>query len=331
MYPAAPPSSHVFLGASRRWQAAACHNRPVHGRADVADGDWDEATRRAIAWLLESEEPAIRSLTRRDLLGGRADPDDGILAGPKVTALLGGQRPDGGFGVHPYSKWRGAHWRLVSLVELGVPAHEPRSTRAADTVLAWLTSEGHRSRITTVDGLVRRCASQEGNVLAVCSRLGLAEDDRVGLLADSLIDWQWPDGGWNCDIAASGRRSSFHESLPAMWGLFEYWLATGDERAKAAAMRTAELLLEHRVYHSLHAGAVINRAWLALHYPPYWHYDVLQALLVLSRVGVAGDPRCRGAASPTAGGARAPIGGSRPARMLARSRWSTGAARPRTR
>jgi hypothetical protein len=30
-----------------------------------------------------------------------------------------------------------------------------------------------------------------------------------------------------------------------------------------------------------------------LHYPPYWHYDVLQALLVLSRMGLAGDERAR--------------------------------------
>ena len=35
--------------------------------------------------------------------------------------LLAGQRRDGGFGVHPYRKWTGAHWRLVSLVELEVP------------------------------------------------------------------------------------------------------------------------------------------------------------------------------------------------------------------
>ena len=36
---------------------------------------------------------------------------------------------------------------------------------------------------------------------------------------------------------------------------------------------------------------MIHRAWLAPHYPPYWHYDILQALLVLSRMGKAGDPR----------------------------------------
>jgi hypothetical protein len=24
-------------------------------------------------------------------------------------------------------------------------------------------------------------------------------------------------------------------------------------------------------------GAVIRRDWLTLHYPPYWHYDILQS------------------------------------------------------
>jgi hypothetical protein len=34
---------------------------------------------------------------------------------------------------------------------------------------------------------------------------------------------------------------------------------------------------------------------LTLHYPPYWHYDILQSLLVLSRMRLTGDPRCRDA------------------------------------
>jgi hypothetical protein len=49
--------------------------------------------------------------------------------------------------------------------------------------------------------------------------------------------------------------------------------------------------LSHRLYRSLSDGEVIDRRWLALHYPPCWHYEVLQALQVLSRLGKAGDPR----------------------------------------
>ena len=107
--------------------------------------------------------------------------------------------------------------------------------------------------------------------------------------------WQWPDGGWNCDLRGTGRRSSFHESLTPAWGLWEYWRATGEHEAREAALRAAGLFLGHRLFRSLATGQVIRRDWLTLHYPPYWHYDILQALLVLSRMRLTGDPRCRDA------------------------------------
>jgi hypothetical protein len=199
----------------------------------------DAPTLAALAWLLSSKEPAVRYLTRRELLDDRdgaaaaADATQ-LLEGPKTWARRAGQQPDGGLGVHPYRKWTGAHWWLVSLVELAAPAGEPRLQAAAATVLDWLTGRSHRRRVQVIDGLTRRCASQEGNALAVACRLGMAADPRAELLAHSLVDWQWPDGGWNCDLRASGRRSSFHESLPPAWGLHEYWLATDPCRAGAS-------------------------------------------------------------------------------------------------
>jgi hypothetical protein len=73
--------------------------------------------------------------------------------------------------------------------------------------------------------------------------------------------------------------------------LHEYSQATGDPAARDAAGRAAELFLAHRLFRRLADGQVINRAWLAPRYPPYWHYDILQPLLVLSRMGMAADPR----------------------------------------
>jgi hypothetical protein len=124
----------------------------------------------------------------------------------------------------------------------------PRASRAvaaAGHVLAWLASL--RRRVPRIGGLARARASVEGNALAACCRLGLAADPRVRSLAGSLIAWQWPDGGWNCDPAATGRRSSFHESLAPAWGLHEYGQATGDPAARDAASRTAGLFLAHRI------------------------------------------------------------------------------------
>jgi hypothetical protein len=243
--------------------------------------------RTAVDWLLTSSEPAVRFLARRDLLDEDAKDDAAqILDGRIVRTLLAG--PDD---VHPYKKWTGAHWRLVSLVELAIPPGEPRAVAAAGRVLDWLCGDSHRRSVQVIDGLARRCASQEGNAIAVCARLGLADDERVELLARSLVEWQWPDGGWNCDKRASGRSSSFHESCPPMWGLHEYAEATGADWARDAALRAAEMFLAKRLFRSPRTGEVLRRSYLDLRYPPFWHYDVLQGLLVLSRIGVVRDPR----------------------------------------
>lgn len=250
----------------------------------------------ATHWLLESDEPGIRLQARRDLLGedsarGEATAGPAVLEGPRITALLTGQQADGGFGVHAYQKWMGAHWRLVSLVELGVPAGEPRALAALETVLDWLLGDGHRRNVPVIDGRARRCASQEGNALAVACRLGRADDPRVERLAASLVDWQWPDGGWNCDRRAPASHASFNETVTPLWGLAEYARATGDRAAVGAARRACELLLDHRVYLSHRTGEVGNAKWLDVRYPPYWRYDLHQGLLMLARAGALPDPR----------------------------------------
>ena len=135
--------------------------RPRSGRAGVA-----ARLRRAGGPLPDPPRPARRGWRPRR----RRGPGPGRAR--RSRALLAGQQPDGGFGVRPYSKWTGAHWRLVSLVELAAPAGEPRLQAAASTVLDWLTGAAHRRTVQVVDGLTRRCASQEGNALAVACRLG---------------------------------------------------------------------------------------------------------------------------------------------------------------
>lgn len=243
-----------------------------------------------IKWLLESREPAIRRLVRRELLG-QVTPQEDALGGPLVRGLLAGQQSDGGFGDHPYNKWEGAHWRLVSLVELGIPAGQPRALAALEQVLTWLNSDRHRDSVPVIKGRSRRCGSQEGNALAVASRLGAAYDERVALLATDLMRWQWPDGGWNCDRRPEAHRSSFHETLPPIWGLHEYASATGNTEAAESAAAGADLLLDHRMFRSLQTGERIKDEWLTFKWPPFWHYDVLQAMVVLERLGRAKDER----------------------------------------
>jgi hypothetical protein len=236
-----------------------------------------------MAWLLAAEEPSVRYLTRRDLRDADSGSDRAaITSGPWISALLAGQREDGGFGGDPYRKWTGTHWRLVSLAELEAPANDPRVAAAAEHVLAWIV-DGLRNPPRMVDGLSRSHASIHGNALGACTRLGLAGDERTHRLAEAIISWQWPDGGWNCDNRADGHRSSFHESLRTAWGLQEYATATGHTGAREAAERTVELFLQHRVFRRGGTGKPINARWLTMPYPSYWHYDVLSALIVIAR------------------------------------------------
>ena len=205
-----------------------------------------------------------------------------------IAGLLSGQRPDGGFGVHPYSKWRGSHWRLVSLTELGVPQGSRAARAAADDVLAWIAAP---SEPVVIAGRERRHTSMEGNALAACCRLGMARDARVRHLVEVLLRSQWPDGGWNCDTRPEARRSSFHESLAPIWGLVEYHRATQHADALHAAERAAEVLLEHRLFRSRASGEVILAEWLHIHWPHYWHYDYFQGLRAIDLVGRLDDPR----------------------------------------
>ena len=253
----------------------------------------------AVNWLLESDDPSVRYLTLTKILDRPSDSREVLVAkkqipnGPVVKTLLSGQRADGGFGVHPYQKWTGAHWRLVSLVELGIPPGFRPAIKATDLVLKWLLGESHLSNIPKINGRYRRCASQEGNALAVCSRLGLAEDPRVVKLAESLVEWQWPDGGWNCDRRPEADHSSVNESLSTLWGLVEYQRATGDRKYLKPIERASEFFLQHHLFQSDHTGEIIHPSMVKLHYPLYWHCDILQELMILARAGRLNDPRTR--------------------------------------
>jgi hypothetical protein len=189
------------------------------------------------------------------------------------------------YGVHAYGKWRGAFWRLASLVDVGVDTGRPDVEDAAEQVLAWLSSPARLRRIhkRRIEGRVRRCASQDGLGIYACLLLGL-RDPRLDTLAESLVDTQWPDGGWNCDLRPEASHSSFNETWGPILGLAEY--GAGDD-----ARRGAEFLLRHRVAFSERTGLPAHPKIFALRYPPYWHYDLLVGLRTLLRAGRLGDPR----------------------------------------
>jgi hypothetical protein len=248
--------------------------------------------------LLQSPEPAIRYKTLIGVVGvlptsqeARAVQQE-LHRSPMVQALLSERDAETGMiPLHPYNKWRGSHWVLACLADLGYPPGDESLQAMMDQVYAWLLSPEHQKNIRAIDGRVRRCASQEGNALWASLSLGLA-GGRSQELAERLIRWQWPDGGWNCDKRPEAVNSSFMESLIPLRALALYAQMSGDPAAQQSVEQSAEVFLKRALFKRRRDGAVIDVDFVRLHYPPYWHYDILFALKVMSEIGRIGDPRC---------------------------------------
>ncbi|RIK34069.1 MAG: hypothetical protein DCC55_33770 [Chloroflexi bacterium] len=253
-----------------------------------------------IECLLQSAEPAIRYQVMVNVMDEhpssppmqqvRAE----IRSSPRTRLLLAERLSDGALPHHPYAKWVGAHWVLVALADLQYPPGDERLVPLREQVLNWLLGASHTKGIRTINGRVRRCASQEGNALYALLKLGLA-DERVDQLAARLRQWQWPDGGWNCDKRPEAHNSSFTESLIPLRALALHAQITTNPDSQCAVARAAEIFLKRHLFRRQHDGTIIHPDFVRLHYPCYWHYDILFGLSVMAEAGLIDDPRCQAA------------------------------------
>ena len=246
--------------------------------------------------LLTSDEPSIRFKAKLALTAKTPAPRTqtslrkAIANSSRVAALLSERDSKGKIPHHPYSKWRGAHWVLADLADLGYPPGDTCLLPLRDQVYDWLFSEDHQKRFTCINGLWRRCASQEGNAIYYLNTLGLA-DERTNDLVDRLENMQWPDGGWNCRRDLDAEHSSFMETITPMRGMIAHGKSTGSRKAKKMAKAASEIFLKRHLYRRQTNGNVIQSNFTKLHHPLYWHYDILFALKVLGEGGFARDKR----------------------------------------
>ncbi len=250
--------------------------------------------------LRSSTEPSIRYLYQRDVLGKNPltpelqEMQEEIRFSGRVVKMLAPRGEDGRFPWDAYTKWAGAFWTLLSLVELRYPPGDTGLAPLRDQVLEWLLSEQHLKNIRFIDGRWRRCALQEASAVLAMLQLGIV-DDRITRLVESLLKWQWPDGGWNCDKHPAAIHSSFHETWIPLLALKAYADASGSPRVYEAVERASEVFLSHQLYKRKSDGAVMDEQFTRLAYPAYWHYDILAGLRVVAAVGRITDPRCAAA------------------------------------
>lgn len=267
----------------------------------------------ALRVLLECDEPSVRYRARVGVLGEDVRSPaikglrEAIRTSQRVQTLLGHRDAEGRLvskrGV--YDKWQGAHWIMASLAELGYPVQDLGLLPVREQVLeCWLGREFYeefeakgrtdahgRVGVPFINGLPRRCASQQGWALYYLITLGLA-DERVHQLAERLLYWRWPDGGWNCDKDPRATHSTFIHTIHGIRALSLYGRLYGEAQALAAVDKAAEIFLARQLFKRRSDGAVMNPQFTKLHYPVYWHYDILFALKVLGETGHLDDARC---------------------------------------
>lgn len=253
---------------------------------------------RVIDQLLNSNEPSISYLCRRDVL--QEDPaSDHMLAlqeqirdSERVRVMLRPRRESGRFPWHSYDKWIGAFWTLLVLSDIGYPAGDLTLVPLRDQVLDWLLSEQHLKKVPLINGRWRRCACQEGSIVLAMLKLDIV-DERITVLVENLLKWQWPDGGWNCDKNPTATHSSFHETWLPLRAMIAFVEASGSSRAAESVDKASEVFLSHHLFMTRSAPTAILDEFTHPAYPAYWHYDYLVGLKVMGEVGRLSDPRCR--------------------------------------
>ncbi len=253
-----------------------------------------------VSQLIGLDEPAVRYKIETQVRGREPDAAEmrqlreSIKHSEQVQGLLAERDAEGSIPYHAYAKWDGAHWVLNLLADLCYPPGDESLRPLAEQVYEWLLSDTreHTMKRLTFAGRTRMCASMEGNAIYYLLALGLA-DERIELMAERLLNWQWPDGGWNCDKHKHAlHNSSFTETLLPLRGLAAYVRHTGNPRARAVVEQAAEVFLKRRLFRRLHGGDVIDDNFVLLHFPCYWHYDILMALKVMHEAGFIRDERC---------------------------------------
>ncbi len=268
-------------------------NRISKGIITVADRDKMPVVQK----LLVSSEPSVRWKIRRNVLQEdinskkikklQAD----IKGSERVRKLLSERDRDGRIPYHPYAKWYGAHWVLSLLADLGYPPNDKSLIPLREQAYQWLLPNDLLETFNKNKELIRIHGSIEGNLIYSLFTLGLA-DERIEILVQRLLQSQWPDGGWNCDKKPQACHSSFHETLIPLRGLYLYAKTSGNRIANRAVEWAAEVFLQRHLFRRKTNGRIIRPQFLLLHYPCYWHYDILFGLKVLAETNFIQDTRC---------------------------------------
>ena len=215
---------------------------------------------------------STRPPTARELRILRHEIRESVLA----RTLLAELDAAGRIPLPPSHRWRGAHWVLYMLADLGSAPGDKSLWPLRDQACEWLLAPDRPEPI---------CGALEGNALYYLLFLEI-DDGRADSLAHRLA------GSLPKTLGRSP--AALGQALAALRGLALHARLRAACASGDAAARLAEHLLAHRLYQKPD-GRPLSAACASLHYPCYEHCDFLFGLKVMVEAGHIADERCRDA------------------------------------
>lgn len=241
-------------------------------------------------WLSEPDQPAVRYLAMRDLLGIRGgelrEAWSEIPSRGWVKQILLNRQPSGYWvdGADLYRpKYISTNWMLLILSDLGLTREVPWVAESAemwrDTYAradgGFDTPTGETSELCLV-----------GNTARALVKFGYEEDPKVRSAYDWLVKNQKPNGGWHC-----WGKNGVIDGWEGMSAFAAYPRQRWTRSMKGAVDRGLEFYLERRL---LRQGGRYD-PWYRLHFPYHYYYDLLVGLEFVTALGSRGDPRAASA------------------------------------
>ena len=256
-----------------------------------------EANAKVLSWLLEENQPSVRYRALVDLLDRKETDPEVRSARSKIGRVgwahdqLRRQGPNGFWEPREpknleqwidflyYPTYLATNWRALVLSDLGLDSSHPGIRKLAEKVFEY------KLRLSSPFNFYHEEACIVGNTARMLTRFGYADDRRVRMLFDWLLEDQRADGGWNCSQGTPGTLDVW-EPLAALASLPE---GKRSSDMKRAISRGVEFYLRRQLFKEGPAYA----PWLRLHYPNHYFYDLLVGLDLVTELGPADDRRLR--------------------------------------
>jgi len=244
----------------------------------------------------------------------------------KISTIFRRQKPEGYWGSaeQPYQpKYKSSYWQVMILGQMGLDKGDGRVRKACEHIFLFqldnggfstFKGEGAKREYLSVKGRALQRGAEPppfetwaeqkiheyemscltGNVAAAMIRLGYASDERVRKALKWLVEIQNDDGGWLCpywNAHIQDRHGCFMGTISPLDAFSELPAEYRTSEIEAAIESGVEFLLMHRLFRAdHHQFKVIKEAWLKLSFP-WFFYDILRGLSVVTKLGYSKDRR----------------------------------------